>query len=88
MEDKKKRILLTGLATGTGAASVLTMLPGQWSKPVVSSVLLPVHAGTTGSGGGGNPGESGDPAQPTLSPEEIVEIVIKPTLLTKNPHQG
>jgi hypothetical protein len=49
--------------------------------------LLPVHAGTTGSDDGGNPDESSGSAQPTLSPEEIIEIIIKPTLLTKNPHQ-
>jgi len=42
--NKKRRILLTSLAAGSGS---LFVLPQKWSKPVINSVLLPAHAQTS-----------------------------------------
>ncbi len=56
MQDKR-RDLLKALTLGGGAVAA-TRLPANWSKPVVDSVMLPLHAQTTGvtvtvGGGGG-----------------------------------
>jgi len=44
--QNKRRNILKALTLGGGAVS-LKALPEQWAKPVVDSVLLPVHAGTS-----------------------------------------
>lgn len=44
-----RRRLLKGIAVGGGAIAGLKALPEQWSRPVVNSVLLPVHAQTSGA---------------------------------------
>lgn len=41
----RRRIVTGGLAAG--AATVL-LLPGQWTRPIVQAVVLPVHAQTSG----------------------------------------
>lgn len=52
MTDKKsnesRRKLLKSIAVGSGALIAGKSLPEKWSAPVVESVLLPVHAATTG----------------------------------------
>ena len=44
-----RRKLLKSLGTAGGVVATSGMLPGQWTKPVVESVLLPAHAQTTQS---------------------------------------
>ena len=57
-EDKKKqseskdktssrRKLLKSVVAGGGAATVAKLMPDQWSRPVVDSVMLPSHAQTS-----------------------------------------
>lgn len=64
MSDTSRRKLLKSIAAGSGAIVAGKSLPDSWSRPVVDSVLLPVHAqtsptspiiyaiGDTGPGGG------------------------------------
>ncbi len=51
MTDKKsndsRRKLLKSIAAGSGAVVAGKSLPESWSKPVIDSVILPVHATTT-----------------------------------------
>lgn len=51
MTDKKsnesRRKLLKSIAASGGAVVAGKSLPESWSKPIVDSVLLPVHAETT-----------------------------------------
>jgi len=51
MTDKKsndsRRKLLKSIAAGGGAVVAGQTLPKSWSKPVVDSIVLPVHAETT-----------------------------------------
>jgi len=50
--DKKgagRRKLLKSVVAGGGAATVGKMLPDQWARPVVNSVMLPSHAQTSNS---------------------------------------
>ena len=51
MTDKKssesRRKLLKSIAAGSGAIVAGKSLPESWSKPVVDSVMLPVHAQTS-----------------------------------------
>ena len=47
MSDQSRRKLLKSIATGSGAIVAGKSLPESWSKPVVDSVLLPVHAQTS-----------------------------------------
>jgi len=51
MEDKKsiesRRKLLKSIAAGSGAIIAGKSLPENWTKPVVDSVILPVHAQTS-----------------------------------------
>ncbi len=54
MTDNKsndsRRKLLKSIAAGSGAVVAGKSLPESWSKPIVDSVLLPVHAETTSTG--------------------------------------
>ena len=49
MNNRKsnRRKLLKSIAAGGGAVVAGKSLPESWTKPVVDSVLLPVHAATT-----------------------------------------
>ena len=51
MTDKKsndsRRKLLKSLAAGSGAVLAGKSLPDSWNKPVVNSLVLPVHAQMT-----------------------------------------
>ncbi len=51
MTDKKsndsRRKLLKSIAAGSGAVVAGKSLPKSWSKPVISTVLLPAHAETS-----------------------------------------
>jgi len=48
MSNENRRKLLKSLAIGSGAVIAGKSLPENWTKPVVSSVLLPAHAQTSG----------------------------------------
>ncbi|MCK5359283.1 MAG: hypothetical protein KAJ95_01580 [Gammaproteobacteria bacterium] len=51
-EDKNntgRRKLLKSVVAGGGAATVAKILPDQWARPVVDSVMLPSHAQTSKS---------------------------------------
>lgn len=45
--SESRRKLLKSIAAGSGAVIAGKSLPENWSKPVVDSVLLPIHAQTT-----------------------------------------
>ena len=45
--NKGRRKLLKSIAAGSGAVIAGKSLPESWSKPVVDSVILPVHAQTS-----------------------------------------
>jgi hypothetical protein len=77
--DERRR-LLAKLMVGGAAA---TALPVQWSKPVVDTVLLPVHAQTspatrvrTISGGGGVSSQSGSLAPSRSFARNLVDYII------------
>ena len=44
--EKRRKILKT-LILGSGVAVTSKSLPNAWRKPIVETVLLPAHAGTT-----------------------------------------
>ena len=46
-DDKGRRKLLKSVVAGGGAVTVAKMLPDQWARPVVDSVMLPSHAQTS-----------------------------------------
>ena len=46
---QSRRKMLKSMAAGGGAVVAGKSLPEQWTYPVVDSVLLPVHASTTGT---------------------------------------
>ena len=45
--NNKRRKLLKLITTSSGAIVAGKAIPESWSKPVVNSILLPVHASTT-----------------------------------------
>jgi len=45
--NDSRRKLLKSIAAGSGAVVAGKSLPESWSKPVIDSVMLPVHASTT-----------------------------------------
>lgn len=47
--NQSRRKLLKSIAAGSGAVIAGKSLPESWSKPVVDSVMLPVHAQTSPS---------------------------------------
>ena len=46
-QNENRRKLLKSIAAGSGAVIAGKSLPESWSKPVVDSVMLPVHAQTS-----------------------------------------
>ncbi|MFW2439259.1 MAG: hypothetical protein ACN4GR_07795 [Arenicellales bacterium] len=58
MADKKsndsRRKLLKSIAAGSGVIVAGKSLPESWSRPIVDSVILPVHAQTSGGPFAGN----------------------------------
>lgn len=42
-----RRKVLKSIVAGTGAAAAAAHLPESWTRPVVNSVMLPVHAQTS-----------------------------------------
>lgn len=59
-----RRKLLKAVMVGGGAATVGKVLPEQWQRPVVGSVMLPGHAQSTVAC---TPEEAGGPIQGTLT---------------------
>ena len=47
MSDQSRRKLLKSIAAGSSAVIASKSLPENWTKPVVNSVMLPVHAQTS-----------------------------------------
>lgn len=46
-QSDKRRKILKNTAIATGAVAASKLVPSDWSKPVVDSVLLPAHAQTS-----------------------------------------
>ena len=44
---RRRRVLLASLLTGGGAVSGAIIVPQNWAKPIVDSVILPSHAATS-----------------------------------------
>ena len=65
-----KSVLVGGAAIGASKA------PDSWHKPVISSVMLPVHAGTTQ--GGGEPDMGTTPTPTTLVPGTMPPLTDNP----------
>ena len=58
------------LKTLLGSAGIVVgsqAVPGKWTQPVISSVVLPAHAQSS-PGSGGNPGEGTTPVPVTTQP--------------------
>lgn len=54
--DRGRRRAVRKIAIGVGALAGLSLLPEQWTRPVIGHIVLPAHAAT-----------SGEVAQPTQS---------------------
>ena len=83
--DKKtagRRKLLKTVVAGGGAVTVAKMMPDEWSRPVVDSIMLPSHARTSESPFGpfifsGNVAEQGEPTEQLAEQgfsEELLEF--------------
>ena len=46
-----RRSVLKKMVVGGGVAATAKMMPDEWQKPVVESVILPAHAGTSPDNG-------------------------------------
>ncbi len=79
MSDKKsndsRRKLLKSIAAGSGAVVAGKSLPESWSKPVINSVVLPVHAETTDDNESGGPEATTTPA-PCVGDCNITSVVV------------
>lgn len=42
-----RRSVLKKMVVGGGVAATAKMMPDEWQKPVVESVILPAHAGVS-----------------------------------------
>jgi hypothetical protein len=47
-QDQTRRKMMKKLAVGAGALAGYSMLPEQWTRPIVGQVALPAHAATSG----------------------------------------
>lgn len=47
MSNSSRRQLLKALTSSSGAIVVGKSLPEEWTKPIIDSVVLPVHARTS-----------------------------------------
>jgi hypothetical protein len=47
--DRGRRKAMCKIAVGVGALAGYSMLPEQWTKPIIDQIVLPAHAGTSGS---------------------------------------
>lgn len=48
-ENKERRTAMKKIAVGVGALATIGALPEKWTQPIVSQIVLPAHAGTSGS---------------------------------------
>ena len=76
-----RRKLIKSMTMGGAAAVTAQSLPGEWTKPVVESVLLPAHAQTSAPPfipdfHGGNPMNRVNGVTSLSVPEQIVKGVI------------
>ena len=65
-QSGRRQVLKSTLAGG--AVISTSILPEKWTKPAVDSVILPAHAGTTGSGGDPGAGTTQAPPATTVAP--------------------
>lgn len=83
MPDKKssdyRRTILKSIAASSGVVVAGKSLPKSWSKPVIDSIVLPVHAEMTDSSDSGSGGETTTPA-PCCLVEQQYCTRISPTL--------
>lgn len=83
--EESRRKLLKKLAAGGVAGAAL---PAVWSKPVIDSVVLPVHAQTTGVGvivgGGGGGGTGPGPAPLGSMGRDLIDFFVNPAEAGEN----
>ena len=48
-ESEDRRRALKKMSVGVGVLAGLSVLPEQWTRPIVGQMVLPAHAGTSGS---------------------------------------
>ncbi len=47
--DQGRRNAMRKIAVGMGVLATYSILPDQWTKPIIGQVVLPAHAATSGS---------------------------------------
>jgi hypothetical protein len=47
--DAGRRKAMQKIALGVGVLAGCSVLPEQWTKPIIGQIVLPAHAGTSGS---------------------------------------
>ena len=65
--NESRRKLLKSIAAGSGAVIAGKSLPESWSRPVVDSVILPVHAQTS-------PSTPPNPGTPPITPTTLTPL--------------
>lgn len=48
--DAGRRSAMRKIAVGVGVLASYSVLPESWTKPIIGQIVLPAHAGTSGSG--------------------------------------
>jgi hypothetical protein len=46
--DKGRRRAMRKIAVGVGALAGLSVLPEQWTRPLIGRIVIPAHAQTSG----------------------------------------
>ena len=47
--DHGRRIAMQKIAIGVGVLAGYSVLPEQWTRPIIGQIILPAHAATSGS---------------------------------------
>ena len=78
MSDQSRRKLLKSIAAGSGAIVAGKSLPETWARPVVDSVLLPVHAQTSGGFAGAAGGVTASISKESNLYAKLMDRIVEP----------